>query len=136
MNLATKSKIANALTAVAAMIVAIQSCIISPPFTTHMVFVLGAVFTYLALAVTTFKQFFASDISDNAAYLTIGIVVVSTIAGGLNLLDVFEVKPVTAQWIKWGISMLTLMLNILSKTLFPSTMQKEVMTELKEIKAK
>lgn len=136
MNLATKSKIANVLTALAAVIVTVQSFLVNPPFSDHVIFVLGAVLTYLTLVVTTFKQFFSADISDRGAYLTIGILIVSTLAGGLNLLDVFNVSPVTAQWIKWGISMLALMLNILSKTLFPSMMQKEVMTELQEIKAK
>ena len=136
MNLATKSKIANALTAVAAIIVAAQSFLVSPPFSDQLIFVLGAVLTYLTLIVTTFKQFFAADISDNGAYLTIALLIVSTFAGGLNLLDVFEVEAVTAQWIKWGISMLALILNILSKTLFPSVMQKEVMSGLEEIKAK
>ncbi len=131
MNLAAKTKWTNILTAIATFIGIAQTSITNPPFPDATVFVAGAVLTYLMLISTTWKQYLSPDISNTGAHVTIVIAIVATLTGALDLLNVFHVSPITAQWVKWGVSILVLALNVLSKTIFPSESQVDKMKDLK-----
>ena len=132
MNKATKSRWANILTTIVAVIAIIQGGMLTnPPFTEKMVIVLGAIFTYLTLAGTAWKQYLSPDVSDTGAKVTIWIAVIATIAGLTDLLPFISLPETTTQWVKWAISISMMVINILSKQLFPSELQKDKMHELK-----
>lgn len=132
MNTATKARIANALTTVVAIVAIIQGGMLTnPPFTEKMIFVLGAVFTYITLAGTAWKQYLSPDVSSTGTKVTIGIAIVATLAGLADLLPIVNLPDTTVQWVKWGISISMMIINILSKQIFPSEMQKDKMYELK-----
>ena len=131
MNLAFRAKLTNILTAVATVIGILQTTLTSPPFTAAVILIGGVVFTYLMLLVTTWKQYVSTDITNTAAHITIGVAIAATLTGALVFLDVFHVSPANAQWIRWSVSIAVLILNVLSKTIFPSTLQQAKMKDLK-----
>ena len=130
-NLAQRAKWTNILTAIATVVGVLQTTLTTPPFSVSVVFIFGAVLTYSILVLTAWKQFLSNDISDTGAHVTIIIAIIATVAGLVDLIPIFKVQPLVAQWIKWGISIVVLILNVLSKTLFPSIAQTAKMEELK-----
>ncbi len=134
MNASTKARWSNILTSLVAVIAIIQGGMLTnPPFTDKSVFVLGAIFTYLALAGTAWKQYLSPDVSKTGQKVTIWIAIVATIAGLTDLLPAVNFPDTVAQWVKWGISITIMVINVLSKQLFPSEMQKDKMHDLKKL---
>ena len=131
MNAATKTRIANILTALASILAIFQTFLTSPPFSTQSVFVMGAVVTYATLLVTTWKQYLSPEISNAGGNVTIVIAIAATLTGLLDLFNVFTLSGHTEQMIKWGITVAVAILNILSKQIFPSQSMKDNMKDLK-----
>lgn len=131
MNANTKTRVANILTALVSIFAIAQTSLTHPPFTETVVTVGGAILTYLVLTLTAWKQYLSPEISNNGATVTIWIAVAATITGVADLLGFFKVNEVTASYIKLGVSFLTMVINILSKQLFPSVSQVDNMRELK-----
>lgn len=133
MNSSLKTRWANILTTLVAIIAIVQGGMLTnPPFTNQAVLVLGAIFTYLTLAGTAWKQYLSPEVSNTGTKVTIWIAIIATIAGLADLLPIVHFPDTVVQWIKWGISISMMIINILSKQLFPSEMQKDKMHELKE----
>lgn len=132
MNSATKSRWANIFTALVAIFAIGQTLLMTPPFTPHQVYVWGLVLTVLSVAFTKWKQFLSPDVSGTGEKVTIWIAIAATIAGLLDLLPAFSLPVAVSQWIKWGVTVLMVILNILSKQLWASELQKEKMQELKQ----
>jgi len=132
MNEATKARVANIFTALVAIITAIQGTFLTnPPFSDQTIFIAGAIFTYLAMGLTIWKQYLSPDVNDTGAKVTIWVAAIATIAGLTDLVGIFHFNEKTEQYVKWFISVLVTILNILSKQLFPSYDQKIKMKELK-----
>lgn len=70
---------------------------------------------------TTWKQFALDEISNKSLIPTLIVAVVATLAGVLDLLGKLPVDAHTAQWLRFGITFITAILNISSKTFFPGT---------------
>ena len=132
MNASKKARWANILTSIVATIAIVQSAITNPPFSDATIFLLSSIFTYLALAGTAWKQYLSPDVSVTGQSVTIWIAVIATIAGLVDLLPAVNIPPATSQWIKWAISIIIMIINVLSKQIFPSEMQKEKMHDLKK----
>lgn len=134
MNAATKLKWANLLTAIVAILAVLQTFLTTPPFPVEWVFTMGAIVTYLTLALTTWKQYLSPDVSGSGVTVTIWIAVIATIGGLADLINIFHIPEQTSQYIRWGITVIVAILNVLSKQIFPSFMQKQRMTYLKNEK--
>ncbi len=131
MNAATKLRLANIFTTLVMIIAIIQTFFTTPPFTPHAVYVWGAVLAYLAMALTTWKQYLSPEISNTGGQITLWIAVAATITGVLDLLNVFDWSADTEKWIKWGVTVVVAIINVLSKQLFPSQLQKDNVKQLK-----
>lgn len=131
MNAATKSRWANVITALVSIIAVGQTVVMSPPFTPHTVYVFGIVATYLSLTLTKWKQYLSPDVSKVGENITIWIAIGATIMGILDLINVFSFSAEVNMWIRWSITVSMTVINIISKQLFPSQLQKEKMQELK-----
>ncbi len=133
MNAAKKTRVANILTALATVFAVIQTFLTSPPFSPEMISVGTALLTYAVLISTTWKQYLSPEVTDTGVRITIWIAVVATLTGLLDLMHIVNFSPIVSQYIKWGITVAVAIINILSKQLFPSTLQKENMHDLKKI---
>jgi len=131
MTASLKARWANILTTVASVVAIFQTLLTSPPFTIETIALLSGICTYVTLGSTTWKQYLSPDVSSTGTKVTIGIAIAATVAGLLNLVDVFNVGGDTAKWVKWAITVAVAILNILSKQIFPSELQKDRMKDLK-----
>jgi hypothetical protein len=84
------------------------------------------------MAMTAWKQALSPEISNTALRLTIATAIAATIAGLGDLLNIVHISTSTAAYIKWGISIFVMIINILSKSLFPSDDQKDRVFEMKK----
>ena len=133
MNLSQKSKIANILTALTTVFVIAQTFLTTPPFTPDAIALWGAIFTYAVLVSTAWKQYLSPEVSNTAVKVTIYITIAATLTGLLSLVNIFHFSDQTSVTIKWVITSIVTLINILSKQLFPSQIQKENMTDLKRM---
>jgi hypothetical protein len=131
MNLNTKTRLANIFTALVSVLAICQTFLTHPPFSEHLVVIGSAVLTYVIMALTTWKQYLSPEISNNGATVTIWIAVIATVTGLADLFNVFSFSETTSIYIKLAISVAVSIINILSKQLFPSLLQKNKMKELK-----
>lgn len=131
MNANTKTRLANVFTALVSIFAIFQTFLTHPPFTEVIVTVGGAILTYLILVLTTWKQYLSPEISNDGATVTVWIAVVVTLTGLADLFNIFSFSESTSVYIKLGISVIVSIINILSKQIFPSLMQKEKMRDLK-----
>lgn len=134
MNAATKTKISNLLTAVTAIVVAVQTSIVSPPFTPQSATVIAGILTFVTVLATYIKQTLSADVSTagkNTTLLIVGLPAVILALG--QTLSLFDFGENAYHWISWSISVLAMIINITSKILFPSIFQQEKNEELKTI---
>lgn len=132
MNQAAKLKLASLFTVIVTVLATAQGTFLTnPPFTENAIFVASTVITYLIMALTAWKQYLSPEISQAGIKVTLIAAIVATLAGLGDLVGIFKVSETTAQWIKWGISLVVMVLNIWSKGFFPSEFQKDKMAELK-----
>jgi hypothetical protein len=83
------------------------------------------------MVLTAWKQYLSPDVSNKGQTVTIWIVAITTIAGLSDLIGLVHLAAKTEEFVKFTISVLVMILNILSKTIFPSFDQKVKMSELK-----
>lgn len=133
MNSALKVRWANILTAIVAIITIVQgSLLANSPLTPEAVSVVTIVLTYLAMALTAWKQYLSPEVSNKGQNTTIWVAIIATIAGLTDFVGVIHLNDKTADYIKWVLSIVVTVLNILSKQLFPSFDQKVKMNDLKK----
>ncbi len=132
MNQATSLKLASFFTGIVAILTVIQPMLTTPPFGPNFIVTASAVITFVVMALTVWKQYLSPEVSNSATRITLIAAIIATLAGGLELAGVFNVAESTAVWIRWGVSIVTMVLNIYSKGLFPSQFQKDKMQELRQ----
>lgn len=130
MNAAKKLKVANALTAVAAVLALAPLYFTHPPFSEYIVYIGGIIIAYLTLFVTSVKQYISSEVSDKAAFMTMLALLV---AGGADMLNLFGWSDATLQQARQILAGVAAVISIVSKTLFPSAAQKLKMFNLKNL---
>lgn len=131
MNAANKTRLANILTALVTIFALAQTFLTSPPFDPATIAVVTAILTYAVLAATTWKQYLSPEVSTTGAWFTFWTAVAATLTGLGDLFNVFHFTPHTAQLIKWAITSVVAIINVLSKQIFPSQFQKNNMAHLK-----
>lgn len=116
-----KSRAVNILTILVVFFTAFQTAVATMPLQNpQTITILGAILMYLVTTLTIWKQKLSIEIQNKSLWPTIVIATIATL-GGLN--DVFNVIPIAEiynVWIRWGITFVTMFLNILSKLLWPT----------------
>ncbi len=131
MNLAVKTRWANIITAIVSALVLFQGYLTTPPFTPDNIATIGSIVAFLVLILTSLKQWLSPEVSDTAAKVTLWAVGIAFLSGILDLLDVFKLDAELDQRIRFWVSAAVMVINILSKTLFPSKEQQAKMEVLK-----
>lgn len=126
----TKLRIANFLTAIVTIMTIVQTSITSPPLTPETIAIATSFLTYAILVATKFKQYLSPEVNKTGEQVTMWIAILATLTGLLDFIQVVHFGPVLSQYIKLGVSIAVMSINILSKTLFPSNYQDNKMAEL------
>lgn len=134
MNAATKTKLANVLTAVVAIIATVQTSLTAPPFTPENIKIIGGVLAFGSILFTYLKQQLSADVSNSGKNLTLLLIgLPGVLMGAGDLLNLFSFSDAAVHWITWTISVLLMVVTVCSKLLFPSPFQKDKVEELKNI---
>jgi len=116
-----KDQNVNALTIIVGIVALIQGLVPTMPIQNpQTATIISAVLMFLATILTVWKQYGSDEIRNNA---TTPILIVAGIAivGGLNdLFAVFPMSETASQWVRFGITAATAILNFFSKIMYPT----------------
>ena len=110
-------KLLNLFTMLVAIFTLFQGLIPSLPIPDTTV--VSAIVMFLVLALTAWRQAFSQIITNAALWPTIIIAAIATIGGLNDLFGVFSISDIAGQWIRFSITALTAVLNLLSTTFWP-----------------
>lgn len=100
----------------------------SPERNAYFLKIISAVIVFVVPVLTAWKQQASEYINDNALLLTFGAILLAIAGGITDLKNAFGWAPLTEQWVRFGITALTLLINLLSRKIVPSakeTIRKE-----------
>ncbi len=91
-----------------------------PGINDHTITLVSAITLYLVSTLTLFRQTISDEIA-NAAKTATWIVVIIASIGGLNdILNIVQLSETVDQWVRFGITFTTFVLNLISKLLWPT----------------
>lgn len=82
--------------------------------------IIGAIFMFLVVGLTAWKQYLSVEIRNSAIWPTLFIALVATLQGLNDLIDAIPFSQSTSAWIRIGISTLAMIFSLVSKSLWPS----------------
>lgn len=82
--------------------------------------IVGAIFMFLVVGLTAWKQYLSVEIRNTAIWPTLIIALIATLQGLNDLIDAIPFSVTTSTWIKIGISTLAMIFSLISKSLWPS----------------
>lgn len=123
----TRSKLTNLFTVLALVLTCFQGLIpampaIEPTTTT----LVSALLMFFVSSFTYWKQYLSVEIGNKAMTPTIIVAVVATIGAANELFAVIPMGDLAAQWVRFGITASTMILNLVSKTLWPTDQTKSL----------
>jgi hypothetical protein len=100
----------------------------SPERNAYFLKIISAIIVFVVPVLTAWKQKASEYINDNALLLTFGAILLA-IGGGLNdLFNGIDFNPITQQWLRFGVTAISLLINLFSRKIVPSakeTIRKE-----------
>lgn len=111
-------KVVNILSVLAIVFTAIQGMIPTMPMPDTTI--VSAIVMFIVTGLTIWKQALSKEIDNNALIPTIIVAAIATIGGLNELLKVFHFTDVAGQWIRFVITSITAILNVLSKIIWPT----------------
>jgi hypothetical protein len=117
-----KSKYVNLLTILVLLITTFQGLVPAMPLgNPATVTLISSIAMFLVSALTAWKQYFSTEISNASLKPTIIIAIIATLGGLNELFQVIPMSNVTGQWVRFGITFLAAFVNLASKLLYPTT---------------
>lgn len=117
----SRSELTRIFTGILVFLTTVQAVIPQTPITNPSTKALvEAVFMFLVVGFTAWKQYLSVEIRNGAIWPTIILAVIATFGGLNDLINVIPMSDVTSQWVKLSVSTLTVMLSLFSKTLWPT----------------
>jgi len=121
MSNASKSKVTTLFTLLVVFLTAFQGLIPTIPTNDAAVLsVVSAVTMFLVSGLTAWKQFLSNEIDNKAVNPTILVAILATVGGLNELFDVVHISALADQWVRFGITLITMFLNVASKILWPT----------------
>lgn len=111
-------KTVNILSVLAIIFTAFQGMIPSLPISDTTI--VSAIVMFFVSGTTIWKQALSKEIANAALLPTIVVAIIATLGGLNDLLNVFHFSQVAGQWIRFTVTALTAILNMLSKILWPT----------------
>lgn len=99
---------------------ALQGLVPAMPITNpYTITLVSSILMFLVSALTAWKQYFAVDIKMSALRPTIFVAILATVGGLNQLFDVVHLSPLVSQWVRFGLTFVTMAINLTSKLLYP-----------------
>lgn len=121
MSSTSKKQLSDLFTLIVLVLTTFQGLIPAMPITNQgTITLISAVMMFLVTGFTAWKQYLSNEISNEAMGPTLFVALIATM-GGLN--DLFSLVPlgaVASQWIRFSITAITMILNLASKTIWPT----------------
>lgn len=122
MSRASKSKLTNLFTILVLVLTAFQGLIPTIPVKDEQaITIISAIVLFLVSALTCWKQYVSIEIDNKAIAPTLIVVIVATFGALNELLGVFSFSELAAQWIRFSITFITMVLNLVSKSMWPTS---------------
>lgn len=121
MSTKAKNKWANLFTILVVFFTAFQGVIPAMPINNiATVTIISAVTMFLVSGLTTWKQYISNEIENAALKPTLILAILATLGALNDVFDVVHLSDVLGQWVRFGITLLTMFLNVVSKILWPT----------------
>lgn len=117
----TRSTATRWLTGIVVALSVVQPLMVSAPISSSISkAIISAILMFLVVALTAWKQALSVEISNNSLWPTIIIAIIATLGAANNLINAIPISAAFTQWAQYSITLLTALLNVMSKTFFPS----------------
>ncbi len=121
------TKIAGLLFIFITVLTAFQGFIPSiPGINEQSVTMLSAITLYLVSTLTLFRQTISNEIDNTAKNATWVVVIIATIGGLNDILNIVHFSETVDQWLRFAITFTTFILNLISKLLWPTPETKSI----------
>lgn len=115
------SKTINLLTALVIIVTAFQGIIPAMPLNNPTtITIISSVAMFVVSTLTVLKQYFSAEIGNKALNPTLWVAALAIIGGINELIKVLPMSELTSQWVRFGITFLTMAINLTSKLLYPT----------------
>lgn len=123
----TRLKLTRFLTLLILIFTTAQGSIVGMPIQSELTkTIVSAVLMFIVVALTALNQYFSVEIRNGSIWPTL-IIALLAILGGLNsLIDAVPISLILGQWLRFFLTLASAILNIASKTLFPSPEGKQM----------
>ena len=116
-----RSKLVNLFTILVLVLTVFQGLIPAmPAIEPGTITLVSALLMFFVSGFTYWKQFLSIEISSKATGPTLIIAAIATLGAANELFNVVPLSELTSQWIRFGITATTMILNLVSKTLWPT----------------
>lgn len=123
----TKSNITRLITGLIVIFTTFQASVPAMPITDQITkTIVSATFMFIVVALTAWNQYLSVEIRNGSMWPTFIIAVLAVLGGFNDLVNAVPISPALGQWLRFGITTITAILNISSKTLWPTYESKVV----------
>lgn len=117
----SRSELTRVFTVILVVLTTIQAAVPTYPIQSESTkAIVEAVFMFLVVGLTAWKQYLSVEIRNGAIFPTIAIALIASLGGLNDLINVIPFSAVTSQWIRLGISTAATVLSLISKSLWPT----------------
>lgn len=88
--------------------------------------IISAIVMFIVVTLTAIKQYYSVEIRNGAIWPTLIVALVAVLGGANDLINVVPVNETMGQWLRFGITTMSMILAVSSKSLWPTTESKEV----------
>lgn len=127
MSNSSKTKLTDIFTLLVIVLTTFQGLIPTLPVSdTSVITILSAIIMFLVASLTAWKQLLSVEIRNGGLWPTIILGLIATIGGLNDVLNVLTIGQLTGQWIRFGITASLMILNMISKILWPTPQTKSL----------
>lgn len=119
MSSSQKSNLTTIFNAAVYILTGLQAMVPTMPLTPTGATWVSVITMFLVSALTAWRQYISEKIDNKATYYTLIVALIATMGGLNELIEAINVPEKTGQWVRFTITFLTMVLNGLSKTIFP-----------------
>lgn len=121
-------KTAAILTIIVTILTTIQGIFpMIPGVTEGVLTILSTIVMYVVGILTLWKQRISEEINNDATIPTWIVLAIAAVAGLNDIFDVVTLSAATDQWVRFGITAVLLILNMISKMQYPTSQTKSAL---------
>lgn len=123
----SRSEITRLFTGILVFLTVVQTAVPQMPITNpNTKAIIEAIFMFLVVGFTAWKQYLSVEIRNAAIWPTVIIAFIATLGGLNDLINIIPMSEVTSQWVRLSVSTISVMLSLFSKTFWPTPESKVI----------